>query len=219
MEEQDKKVLINMEPTLPDDVNHDTMFTLKVDESSDALKGFVTRQKLTLIFSVILVVLFLLTTGLTVYNVITTPKQTGLVAVIEAEFAPTNIPDWDTNAQTPVKEDHVEKLNEKLDKGKMCINMASRIAFEDSYSMGKVNIYNDESNNYPQFVTIALDSTGQQILQTGLIEVGKGIMQAPLEIALPKGTYECTAVFTQVDTETNKVCGQAAAKITITILN
>ena len=218
MEEQ-KKVLINMEPALPDDENHDTMFTLKVDENSDALKGFVSRQRVPSILCVIIIVLLLLNTGFNCFTYFMVPQQAGLVAVIDAPMSPSEIPGWDDSAIAPPEDDTVQRLNEKLEQGKMCINMASHVYFENAYASGKVNIYNDEANNYPQFVTIVLDSNNQTVYQTGLIDVGKCIMYAPLDIVLEKGDHNCTAIFTQVDPTTNKVCGQAAAKIKITISN
>lgn len=144
-------------------------------------------------------------------------EQVGLVALLDVENGIPDIPDYDPTQITPPDDDTVQKLNEKLDKGKMCINMASSVIFENSYSSGKFNIYNDEANNFPQFVTIALDSNGTIIYQSGLLDVGKCIIYAPLEVVLPKGTYDCTATFSQVDN--GVICGQAAAKVVITVLN
>ena len=62
-------------------------------------------------------------------------------------------------------------------------------------------------------------SDGMQIYQSGLIEVGKTIPYAMLEVELPAGEYECTATFSQVNPETNKICGQAAAKILVVMQN
>ena len=54
---------------------------------------------------------------------------------------------------------------------------------------------------------------------TGLIRVGDCIAYDTLDVKLPKGTHSCIATFTQVDTEKNKTCGQASAKIVITVNN
>ncbi len=45
------------------------------------------------------------------------------------------------------------------------------------------------------------------------------IERAKLDVELPAGTYECTAMFHNLDPETGNVIGTAGAIITITIKN
>lgn len=167
--------------------------------------------KFNTILCIIIIVLLLLMNafGFVIYNT----KQVGLVALIDTPSIAPNIPGLDPDAIIPPDDDKVQKLNEKLDKGKMCINMVSKVTFDDSYTAGYVNIVNDPANNYPQFVTITLDNNGMQIYQSGLIEIGKSIPYAMLEIELPAGDYDCTAVFSQVDTETNKYVDRLQQKL------
>ena len=175
----------------------------------------IKKEKLiTILCIVIILLMFLL--GSVVF-VTTQTKQIGLIALLDTPNQSLDIPDWDPDAIVPPADDTVQKLNEKLDMGKMCINMLSKVVFENTYAYGTMNIYNDEANNYPQFVTITNDSNGVIIYQSGLVEVGKGIPYAALDVVVPAGEHECTAVFTQVDPATNKICGQAAAKVTIVI--
>ena len=173
------------------------------------------RKLQTVIIALCIVIVLLLlsigTMGFVIYNT----KQVGLVALVDTPPSSPDIPGYDPDAIIPPDDDKVQKLNEKLDMGKMCINMVSKVTFKNSYASGYVNIVNDEANNYPQFVTITLDNNGMQIYQSGLIEVGKTIPYAMLEVELPTGEYECTATFSQVNPETNKICGQAAAKILV----
>lgn len=175
---------------------------------------YVKRLQITTIALVMIILLLLLTSGFTVVT-----QQVGLVALIEPPSVGIEIPDWDPTAITPPEDDTVSRLNEKLDKGKMCVSMISAVTFTDASTAGYLNFFNDPANNYPQFVTLLLDSDSSKIYQSGLVEPGKCIMYDTLDVELAKGEYECTALFTQVDTETNSVCGQAAAKIHITIQN
>ena len=75
---------------------------------------------------------------------------------------------------------------------------------------------NDKANSYPQFVTITM-SNGIEIYKSGLIPPGKGIMFATLDVEVPQGTHKCKVLFSQVDIEQNKICGQAAANVIITV--
>lgn len=195
--------------------------TLTLDEDKIALENIITRQKRTLTICIVILVMVLLLNSLVIISrdTVTKIEQVGLVSLIDAKSDPSTIPDFDPNAIIPPDDDRVQKLNEKLDMGKMCINMISKVTFKDTYASGYVNIVNDDANNYPQFVTITLDSNGMQLYQSGLIEVGKTIPYAMLEVELPAGEYECTAVFSQVDTTEDKVCGQAAAKVLIVVQN
>lgn len=184
------------------------------DRHLSAIRSATTR------ITALCIAIILLLIGMNLFGaVIWQTKQVGLVAIIDTPSNSLNIPDYDPDAIIRPDDDKVQKLNEKLDQGKMCINMRSHIIFDNALTSGKVDIVNDDANNYPQFVTITLDDTNAQIYQSGLIEVGKSVPYAQLDIELPKGEYTCTAIFSQVDTTTNKICGQAAAKIKITVNN
>lgn len=185
------------------------------------LTQLVKRQKKILVINVItlilVILLFLAATAVGYFSVIT--KQVGLVTLVDVPTLGVTIPDFDPIAVVIPDDDKTAELNDKLEKSKMCINMISSVVFKNAYSSGKLNIINSEANNYPQFVTIVLDSNNATIYESGLIGVGKCIPYDTLDVALPAGTYECTAVFQQVDTDTNSICGKAAAKVQITIQN
>ena len=116
-------------------------------------------------------------------------------------------------------EEIAEKLNEKVAEGMINISMNTAPYFENGASEGNVMIVNESINNYPQKVQIIRNDTGEQIYESGAIAVGSKIERATLDVALPAGTYECTAYFHNLDPETGEIIGTAGAIINITIKN
>ena len=116
-------------------------------------------------------------------------------------------------------EEIAEKLNEKVAEGMINISMNTAPYFEDGKAEGNVMIVNESINNYPQKVQIVRNDTGDQIYESGAIAVGSKIERAKLDVALPAGTYECTAYFHNLDPETGVIIGTAGAIINITIKN
>ena len=116
-------------------------------------------------------------------------------------------------------EEIAEKLNEKVAEGMINISMNTAPYFEDGTSEGNVMIVNEAINNYPQKVQIVRNDTGEQIYQSNAIPVGSKIERAKLDVALPAGTYECTAYFHNLDPDTGEIIGTAGAIINITIKN
>ena len=116
-------------------------------------------------------------------------------------------------------EEIAEKLNEKVAEGMINISMNTAPYFKDGTSEGNVMIVNEAINNYPQKVQIVRNDTGEQIYQSKAIPVGSKIERAKLDVALPAGTYECTAYFHNLDPESGAIIGTAGAIINITIKN
>ena len=116
-------------------------------------------------------------------------------------------------------EEIAEKLNEKVAEGMINISMNTAPYFEDGKAEGNVIIVNESINNYPQQVEFIRNDTGEQIYQSKAIPVGSKIERAALDVELPAGTYECTAMFHNLDPETGDIIGTAGAIITITIKN
>ena len=114
-------------------------------------------------------------------------------------------------------EEIAEKLNEKVAEGMINISMNTAPYFENGTSEGNVIIVNESINNYPQKVQIVRNDTGEQIYQSKAIPVGSKIERAKLDVALPAGTYECTAYFHNLDPESGAIIGTAGAIINITI--
>ena len=114
-------------------------------------------------------------------------------------------------------EEIAEKLNEKVAEGMINISMNTAPYFEDGKAEGNVMIVNESINNYPQQVEFIRNDTGEQIYQSNAIPVGSKIERAALDVELPAGTYECTAMFHNLDPESGAIIGTAGAIITITI--
>ena len=111
------------------------------------------------------------------------------------------------------------KLNEKVAEGMINISMNTAPYFEDGKAEGNVMIVNESINNYPQQVEFIRNDTGEQIYQSKAIPVGSKIERAALDVELPAGTYECTAMFHNLDPVSGEIIGTAGAIITITVKN
>ena len=114
-------------------------------------------------------------------------------------------------------EEIAEKLNEKVAEGMINISMNTAPYFENGTSEGNVMIVNESINNYPQQVEFIRNDTQEIIYQSKAIPIGSKIERAKLDVELPAGTYECTAMFHNLDPETGDIIGTAGAIITITI--
>ncbi len=114
-------------------------------------------------------------------------------------------------------EEIAEKLNEKVAEGMINISMNTAPYFEDGKAEGNVMIVNESINNYPQQVEFIRNDTQEVIYQSKAIPVGSKIERAALDVELPAGTYECTAMFHNLDPESGAIIGTAGAIITITI--
>ena len=116
-------------------------------------------------------------------------------------------------------EEIAEKLNEKVAEGMINISMNTAPYFEDGEAEGNVMIVNESINNYPQQVEFIRNDTGEQIYQSKAIPVGSKIERAALDVELPAGSYECTAMFHNLDPVSGEIIGTAGAIINITIKN
>ena len=114
-------------------------------------------------------------------------------------------------------EEIAERLNQKVAEGMINISMNTAPYFEDGKAEGNVMIVNESINNYPQQVEFIRNDTGEQIYQSKAIPVGSKIERAALDVELPAGTYECTAMFHNLDPVSGEIIGTAGAIISITI--
>mgnify|MGYP000859360115 CR=1 FL=1 len=111
------------------------------------------------------------------------------------------------------------RLNEKVAEGMINISMNTAPYFEDGKAEGNVMIVNEAINNYPQQVEFIRNDTQEVIYQSKAIPVGSKIERAALDVELPAGTYECTAMFHNLDPVSGEIIGTAGAIINITIKN
>ena len=112
----------------------------------------------------------------------------------------------------------VEGLNAKVEEGMINISMNTSPNFANGTSTGNLMIVNETVNNYPQVVEIVRNDTNEKIYTSGAIAVGSKIENAKLDVDLEAGTYDCTAMFYNVDPETGNYLGCAGAIITVTVL-
>ena len=112
----------------------------------------------------------------------------------------------------------IASLNEKVEEGMINISMNTSPNFRDGTSEGNLMIVNEGINRYPQVVEITRNDTNEMIYKSGAIPVGSKIEHAKLSVDLPAGTYDCTAMFYNVDPNTGNYLGCAGAIISITVL-
>jgi len=110
------------------------------------------------------------------------------------------------------------RLNEKVEQGMINISMNTTPTFQNGSSAGNLMIVNESVNNYPQVVEIHRNDTGEVIYKSGAIPVGSKLETAKLSADLDAGTYECTALFYNVDPDSGEYLGCAGAVITVTVL-
>ena len=119
-----------------------------------------------------------------------------------------------------VDEDKVrEGLNASVEEGYINISMNTTPVFENGKAEGNLMIVNETINKYPQKVIITRNDNGDVIYESKGIPVGSKIEKAKLLKELPAGTYECTAMFHNVNPETGESLGCAGAVIFITVKN
>ncbi len=112
----------------------------------------------------------------------------------------------------------IDSLNQKVEEGMINISMNTTPNFANGTSAGNVMIVNEGINRYPQVVEITRNDTGELIYKSGAIAVGSKIETAKLSVDLDAGTYECTALFYNVDPNTGSYLGCAGAIIHINVL-
>lgn len=122
---------------------------------------------------------------------------------------------WENLSQEEIE----AALNEKVAQGMINISMNTAPVFADGQAEGNVMIVNETINNYPQKVEFVRNDTQEVIYTSNAIPVGSKIEHAALDVDLEAGTYECTALFHNLDPETGAILGTAGAIINITIQN
>ena len=150
-----------------------------------------------------------------------------------SEESPPDAPDETTNAGSSLVYDDgaveggwdeadtakiIDSLNEKVEAGMINISMNTSPVFANGTSAGNLMIVNESVNRYPQVIEITRNDTGESIYKSNGIPVGSKIENAKLDVDLDAGTYECTAMFHNVDPESGASLGCAGAIITVTVL-
>lgn len=125
----------------------------------------------------------------------------------------------DPNVKVGSLTGNTEDLDKIVDEGMLTFSINSTPVFDNGTANGNLMIENSEINNNRFTVAITRDDTGETIYESGALDPGQYIDDVPLDVALPAGEYTCTATFTTYKLSDNSPIGQAAAGLTITVLN
>lgn len=121
----------------------------------------------------------------------------------------------DANARVGSLSGDFEDLDKIVDEGMLTFSINVTPSFADGTSPGNLMIENAEINNNRFTCAIYRKDNGEKIYQSGYLDPGQYIENAPLDADLEKGTYPCTAYFETYKLSDNAPIGQAAAEITI----
>lgn len=138
------------------------------------------------------------------------PHETALERSVRAELG---------QLEGKSNDEILAELNRVVEEGNMSISININPTFLNGTSEGTLQIENSPANLYAQNVDITLDETQQLLYSSGLLDPNYHIQEDKLLVDLDPGNYDCTATFTAYDLETHAVMGQAAAKISITVLS
>lgn len=116
-------------------------------------------------------------------------------------------------------EDIEKALQERAEQSMFSLRINTRPEFETGSSEGVLLIENPPTNTYLMQVTITLDDTGETVYSTGMLKPNSNIAKDSLDVALKKGSYAATAMFTAYEPETREEVGKTAAAMTIIIKN
>ena len=130
---------------------------------------------------------------------------------------------FDPTAQTgqaPYKteEEMQAELDRTVEEGMFNISISSVIQFSDGTAQGTAYIENVPRNRYNMQVTVTDDDSGDVLYESGVLAPNQFIENIVLAKDLDAGTYPATATFRALDPTTYDEVGQAAAKVTISVL-
>lgn len=111
-----------------------------------------------------------------------------------------------------------DSLNEKVEEGMINISMNTSPVFSDGESAGSLMIVNEDINRYPISVEITRNDNDEVIYTSKAVPVGSKIEADTLDVDLPAGVYECTAMFYNLDPATGDKLGSAGVVIELTVL-
>lgn len=84
---------------------------------------------------------------------------------------------------------------------------------------GAVNWLIENPSNQGKLIRVEIRlEDGELIYETGALRPGTYVESAPLKSPLEAGRYECTAIFYTYNMDTEEYIGQAAAEITLTLV-
>jgi hypothetical protein len=116
-------------------------------------------------------------------------------------------------------EDEIQaELDRVIEEGMFHISINTTPVFADGASEGNLEIENSPNNHYSTVVQIALEDSGEQIYNSGLIEPNYHIQSDSLSKDLDPGEYEAVATFHAYDTETHEEIGATSCEMLIYVV-
>lgn len=109
------------------------------------------------------------------------------------------------------------ELDRIVEDGMFDISIASVVQVSSGGGPAELRIQNAEGNRFLMQVALTLDSTGQQIYQSGVLEPNFYIQSDTLDAQLEAGMYDATATFTALDPQTEEQVGEAAVKVLVQV--
>lgn len=119
------------------------------------------------------------------------------------------------------EEDIQKILQQVVARGMVNISIESEVLFERNGRKGRIGIENIPGNKYSYRVDLILDSTGDILYKSGLIEPGYYIDYISLDKKLKPGRYKATARFRTYDVteEKDDLIAEVNAEINLTVIN
>ena len=121
----------------------------------------------------------------------------------------------DPNVQVGSISGDFADLDKIVDEGMLTFSINSTPSFPSGTEPGNLMIENAEINNNRFTVAIYRNDTNEKIYESGYLDPGQYIENAPLSVDLEAGTYECTAQFSTYKLSDNTPIGQAAAEVKV----
>ena len=108
-------------------------------------------------------------------------------------------------------------MQDAVDESQVTIQINTVMNFETPTSYGNIGIINPSINIFPIAVDFVLDETGEVIFTSGAIFPNEFVSNVRLDVQLPVGVHQATAVFNAYDAETFEHVWKSNIALTINI--
>ena len=129
-----------------------------------------------------------------------------------------NIVMGDIPGKTP--EERQRELDSVVEEGMIAMSINGTPSGKAAGADRGINWLIENPSNQGKLIRVEVtrDDTGRKIYETGAIPPGSYVEEAPPDVALEAGVYDCTAVFYAYRQENEEYIGQAAVKLKLTLL-